>query len=63
MVCTAAGVLLAAALERWRSRLLVLSMLSLLALPLSLELALAYQLLLPLAGLWPTCLSPRVVSR
>ena len=55
--------LLAAALERWRSRLLVLSMLSLLALPLSLELALAYQLLLPLAGLWPTCLSPRVVSR
>jgi hypothetical protein len=60
-------VLLAAALERWRSRLLVLSVLTLLALLLSLELALAYQLLLPLllplVGLWPTCLSPREVRR
>ena len=59
--------LLAAALERWRSRLLVLSMLSLLVLPLSLVLALAHQLLLclllPLAGLLASCLRRREVRR
>jgi hypothetical protein len=61
------GVLLAAGLERWRSRLLVLSLLSLLALPLALELALAQRLLvpllLPLAGLWASCLSRREARR
>ncbi|MFO0039366.1 MAG: hypothetical protein ACK522_10550 [Synechococcaceae cyanobacterium] len=66
-VAAGLGVLLAAALERWRSRLLVLSVLSLLALPLALELALAYQLLvpllLPLAALWATCLSRREAKR
>jgi hypothetical protein len=61
------GLLLAAALERRRSRLLVLCLLSALALPLGLELALTYQLLvpllLPLAGLWATCLSRREAPR
>ena len=61
------GMLLAAALERLRSRLLVLSLLSLLVLPLALELTLAYSvlvpLLFPLAGLWAICLSRREARR
>ena len=54
------GVLLAAVFERWRIRLVVVLLLSLLALPVGLELAfglrLLVPLLLPLAGLWASCL-------
>jgi hypothetical protein len=55
------GVLLAAVLERRRSRLLALLLISLLAVPASFELALGARvlvpLLFPLGALWATCLS------
>ncbi|MFM7676547.1 MAG: CHAT domain-containing protein [Synechococcus sp.] len=57
------GVLLAAALERRRQRFLALAMLSLLAVPAALELALGLRLLVPLlfplGALWASCLSRR----
>jgi len=61
------GVLLAAVLERRRSRLLALALLSLLAMPLSFELALGslvlVPLLFPLGALWATCLSRQEAKR
>jgi hypothetical protein len=55
------GVLLAAVLERRRSRMLALLLISLLAVPASFELALGTRmlvpLLFPLGALWATCLS------
>jgi hypothetical protein len=57
------GVLLAAALERRRHHLLALALISLLAVPVSLELALSLRvlvpLLFPLGALWASCLSRR----
>jgi hypothetical protein len=57
------GVLLAAALERRRHHLLALTLISLLAVPVSLELALSLRvlvpLLFPLGALWASCLSRR----
>jgi hypothetical protein len=57
------GVLLAAALERRRHHLLALILISLLAVPVSLELALSLRLLVPLlfplGALWASCLSRR----
>lgn len=57
------GVLLAAALERRRHRLLALLLISLLAVPTALELALGVRLLVPLlaplGALWASCLSRR----
>ena len=57
------GVLLAAALERRRHHLLALSLISLLAVPVSLELALSLRVLVPmlfpLGALWASCLSRR----
>jgi hypothetical protein len=57
------GVLLAAGLERRRHHLLALTLISLLAVPVSLELALSLRvlvpLLFPLGALWASCLSRR----
>ena len=57
------GVLLAAALERRRQRLLALAVISLVAVPTALELALGLRLLVPLlfplGALWASCLSRR----
>ena len=57
------GVLLAAALERRRHHLLALALISLLAVPVSLELALSRRVLVPmlfpLGALWASCLSRR----
>ena len=57
------GVLLAAGLERRRHHLLTLTLISLLAVPVSLELALSLRvlvpLLFPLGALWASCLSRR----
>jgi hypothetical protein len=57
------GVVLAAALERRRHHLLALTLISLLAVPVSLELALSLRLLVPLlfplSALWASCLSRR----
>jgi len=57
------GVLLAAALERRRHHVLALTLISLLAVPVTLELALSLRvlvpLLFPLGALWASCLSRR----
>jgi hypothetical protein len=57
------GVLLAAGLERRRHHLLALALISLLAVPVSLELALSLRVLVPLlftlGALWASCLSRR----